>query len=247
MKEKMKGLKERSTELSAFMALILIALLVCGCVASDDKGPEDELPGTDETSAQDDITGIVEPITNTYSENDSQSIAHAIRDDIIIIKLRENPSTGYSWNMTYSEGLELKDDSYEQEAGTEGLVGAGGVHQWTFEVTDTGEQTISAVYMRPWEEVTGTEETFEMNIIVLPEEELIKSRATVKYIELEGGFYGIITADEARYDPINLEEQLRIDGMEVEFVAYPRNDLMSFHMWGQIVEIRTIDKISEKQ
>ncbi|MDG6244099.1 MAG: protease inhibitor I42 family protein [Methanolobus sp.] len=238
-------MKERSMKLSALMSVLLIALLVCGCVGVDDNGAQDELPGNNDTAAEDDTTGIVGPVTNKYSESDSLSTSYAIPDDIIIVTLRENPSTGYLWNMTYSEGLELQDDSYEQEAGTEGIAGAGGVHQWTFEVIDTGEQTISAVYMRPWEEVTGSEETFEMSIIVLAEQELIKSRGTVKYIELEGGFYGIITADEARYDPINLAENLRSDGMEVEFVAYPRNDIMGFHMWGQIIEIRTIDKISD--
>ncbi|WP_164997758.1 protease inhibitor I42 family protein [Methanolobus psychrotolerans] len=229
----------------AVIAMLSITIVSLGCVATDNNTTQEELPVAGENNAVDEMTEEVQPIMISYSENDSQSTAYALKGDTIIVILEENPTTGYSWNMTASEGLELKGDSYEQTTGTEGLTGAGGSHQWTFEVTDTDDQSLSAVYMRPWEEKTGTEDTFSLDIMVLAEDELIKGSGTVTYQNLEGGFYGIITEDDMHYDPINLAEQFKNDGTKVEFVAYSRDDMMSFHMWGQLVQIRTINEISE--
>jgi len=65
----------------------------------------------------------------------------------------------------------------------------------------------------------------------------------VKYITLEGGFYGIIGDDGVNYDPINLPDNFRIDGLKVFFTAIKREDLGSFHMWGIIIEITSIQLI----
>jgi inhibitor of cysteine peptidase len=96
--------------------------------------------------------------------------------------------------------------------------------------------------MRPWENKTGDEDTFVLDIDVMAENELIKNSGTITFLELEGGFYGILTEDENRYDPINLADEFKKDGIQVDFTAYPRNDMMSFHMWGQLIEIRTIQE-----
>ena len=66
---------------------------------------------------------------------------------------------------------------------------------------------------------------------------------TIKYITLEGGFYGIIGDDCVNYDPINLPDNFRIDGLKVVLTAIKREDLGSFHMWGIIIEIISIQLI----
>ncbi len=241
----MRCLNNKFIKIVALITILSLVILNSGCVASDEDKMQGELPTGEDNNTVDEITDMVQSITSSYSENDSQDTVYAIKGDTIILKLAENPTTGYSWNLTHSDGLELKEDNYELKEGTEKLVGEGGFHHWTFEVVDTGEQNISAIYMRPWEEKTGTENTFKLNVMVLEEDELIKGTGTISYLELEGGFYGIITEDESHYDPINLAEQFRNDGSVVEFVAYPRNDMMSFHMWGQLIEIRTIAEVSE--
>ncbi len=58
----------------------------------------------------------------------------------------------------------------------------------------------------------------------------------------EGGFYGIITANDGRWDPINLLSEFKVDGLRVEFKARIRNDLMSYHMWGTVIELISIKK-----
>jgi inhibitor of cysteine peptidase len=84
----------------------------------------------------------------------------------LIVRLAENPSTGYSWNATVTSGLTVIGDAYEADPLSPGMVGAGGTHFWVISGTAEGEEKFSAVYMRPWENVTGSEETFVLNVLV---------------------------------------------------------------------------------
>lgn len=68
-------------------------------------------------------------------------------------------------------------------------------------------------------------------------------QATVKYIDLEGGFYGIESDAGDSYLPINMEEEYKVDGLRILFKMNPRPDIMSTRMWGKIIEITEISKI----
>ena len=74
-------------------------------------------------------------------------------------------------------------------------------------------------------------------------EETISGTGTIKYIDLEGGFYGIAGDDGTNYNPINLAEPYRRDGLRVRFEATPRTDLLSTQMWGTLVELTRIDRL----
>lgn len=69
-----------------------------------------------------------------------------------------------------------------------------------------------------------------------------EGRGTVRYIDLEGGFYGIESDDGARLDPVNLPEEFRVDGARVRYWAVPAEGRASIHMWGTLVEIVEIRK-----
>lgn len=73
--------------------------------------------------------------------------------------------------------------------------------------------------------------------------DVIEARGTVQFVELEGGFYGIVADDGQRYDPTNLDEAYEEDGLRVRFRARERDDLMSIRMWGRIVEIISIERM----
>ncbi|RJQ61243.1 MAG: hypothetical protein C4517_09070 [Stygiobacter sp.] len=66
---------------------------------------------------------------------------------------------------------------------------------------------------------------------------------TVKRIELEGGFWGIVSDDNQNYDPINLPQIYQVDGKRVKFSFKERKDLASIHMWGTIIEIIEINEL----
>lgn len=73
--------------------------------------------------------------------------------------------------------------------------------------------------------------------------DVIEGRGTVQFVELEGGFYGIVADDGQRYDPTNLDEAYEEDGLRVRFRARERDDLISVRMWGRMVEIISIERI----
>lgn len=69
----------------------------------------------------------------------------------------------------------------------------------------------------------------------------IKGTGTVKYINLEGGFYGIITDNGKKIYPINLPNEYKTDGLRVKFKARILRNVTT-QMWGtpvEIIEIRT--------
>ncbi|PAV11117.1 hypothetical protein ASJ81_11470 [Methanosarcina spelaei] len=87
------------------------------------------------------------------------------------LKLKENPTTGYSWELNLSQGLNNISGEYyppEQPEGIkEPLVGAGGVHLWEIKAVSKGSQQVTGIYKRPWEKLTGEEEKFTLNVKVV--------------------------------------------------------------------------------
>ena len=65
-------------------------------------------------------------------------------------------------------------------------------------------------------------------------------RGTVTYVNIDGGFYGIVDNRDNGFEPINLPEEFKTDGLTVFVVAQKCRDLGSYHMWGETVEIRFI-------
>ena len=57
------------------------------------------------------------------------------------------------------------------------------------------------------------------------------------YKNLAGGFFAIDGVDGRKYNPINLPESFRKDGLRVKITARLRMDAMSIHMYGAIIEI----------
>lgn len=101
-------------------------------------------------------------------EQNGQNVTVPVKSEVVV-NLAENPTTGYSWNATVSPGLTITKDRYLQNATTEGMLGAGGTHTWTLVPETSGVFTFSAVYRRPWENLTGTEERFDLTITAVNE------------------------------------------------------------------------------
>lgn len=83
------------------------------------------------------------------TSKDNNATIKASKGDTIVLKLDENPSTGYHWVMQFSGGLKVTSDAYKQRSGAQNLVGAGGTHTWTIDVTESGTQAIIGTYTPP--------------------------------------------------------------------------------------------------
>ncbi|MCQ1537782.1 protease inhibitor I42 family protein [Methanocalculus taiwanensis] len=131
--------------------LIATALLVtAGCVAEEPEAPP-ETPAPPVSLHMFDATNNGESYTFWTGE-------------FIQIKLVENPTTGYSWDMAVPEGLTLKRDEFIAPE-TE-MAGAPGMHVWEFEAGAPGTYTVEGKYVRPWETDAEPAETFTLTIIV---------------------------------------------------------------------------------
>ncbi len=146
--------------LSALGIICLIAVAFSGCTGTGTTANKTPTP----TPAP---AGTAIPVGNlVVGEQQNGATVSVNVSSIITLKLAENPTTGYSWNLTASAGLQVVNDTYQPSDTTGTMVGSGGTHIWDIKATQPGVQTIHAVYMRPWEPVTGNETAFAMTVNV---------------------------------------------------------------------------------
>ncbi len=103
----------------------------------------------------------------TFTEAENGKSGNITQNTRFAVVLSENPTTGFMWNATLSAGLELLSSDYRQDEAPEGMVGVGGHRTWVIVAKDIGEQKFSALYRRSWENVTGNETTYTIDIQVV--------------------------------------------------------------------------------
>jgi len=86
--------------------------------------------------------------------------------NVITLKLAENPTTGFRWNLTVTPGLKVMNDTYVPSDKTGTMVGSGGTRIWEIATVMPGVQAINATYLRSWEPATGNETAFAMTVNV---------------------------------------------------------------------------------
>lgn len=70
----------------------------------------------------------------------------------------------------------------------------------------------------------------------------LRITGVIRHDEVEGGFWAIRGDDSVTYDPTNLPEEFRREGLRVEAEARLRDDMAGIHMAGPLVELRRIRK-----
>ena len=81
----------------------------------------------------------------------------------ITVTLSENPSTGYTWTMNASSGLELVKDEYTKLENDR--FGAEGSHEWVYLAVTPGLQKVRGEYKRPFEE--GSARDYLLTVLVV--------------------------------------------------------------------------------
>ena len=69
---------------------------------------------------------------------------------------------------------------------------------------------------------------------------------SVSYVDLEGGFYGIVTDQGARHNPVNLPVDLRRDGLRISYRYKTLQNVAGIQMWGTSVEVLEIREQSSR-
>jgi predicted secreted protein len=101
-----------------------------------------------------------------YDESSSGKTVSLASGSTVTIRLKENPTTGYSWVATIPEGLTVVEDVYTPDTVPTGIVGSGGAHTWQLRSAIAGTYTFRGIYMQPWMNVTGSEQTYTLTLVV---------------------------------------------------------------------------------
>jgi hypothetical protein len=76
------------------------------------------------------------------------------------------------------------------------------------------------------------------------EADIVTITGTVRFIELEGGFFGIVSDTGKHYLPLNLGRDFRAHGLRVRIEGRLRKDIVTTSMWGTPLEIHGIEKLN---
>ncbi len=74
--------------------------------------------------------------------------------------------------------------------------------------------------------------------------DVVCGSGVIRFNDFEGGFYGIVSDDGRRYDPVALEPSFRVPGLRVRFRLKMRQGAVGYHMWGTSVDVLEIEEVS---
>jgi inhibitor of cysteine peptidase len=104
----------------------------------------------------------------TITEEDNGKTMYIKTGIIFYLRLKENPSTGYSWQLSLSKGLSLLMDKYYSPESSKRdkrfVFGAAGFHSWEIKTIAKGRQQIKGIYKRTWEKEASKEQTFKFYV-----------------------------------------------------------------------------------
>jgi inhibitor of cysteine peptidase len=148
-----------------FMYFGIICILIIACAGCTGPGPVNPATSTPTPSPRE----IAIPVGNSVvDEQQNGATTSMVLNRTIMLRLKENPSAGYVWDLTVTAGLQVTNDTFYPSDTSGSLVGAGGTRVWIITTMHPGEQKVKAIYKHPWEMVTGKETMFNLTIMVSP-------------------------------------------------------------------------------
>ena len=140
------------TILLTAVAVFAVAIFVVACSKSKNETPSN--PSSEKFVDVD--------------EEDNDTTIQVLPGETIRVKLRSNPSTGFSWALGPFEerGLETNGESeFVADPHRKGEAGYGGCEIWTFKARHSGENEISLFYARSWEDIDPAKR-FKLNVVI---------------------------------------------------------------------------------
>lgn len=128
---------------------VSVAIVSSGCINSIEEPPR----GTD-------MSEIV------IVQTDQGKIFEASQGDLILIRLAENPSTGYRWGVDVVDNQTVVLQTSDYLATEELRAGSGGTRTFTFKAQSPGTVSIRLTLKRKWESEDATIDRFEVTIVV---------------------------------------------------------------------------------
>lgn len=104
----------------------------------------------------------------TLENKDNNSNVTIKKGGLLLLKLKSNPSTGYSWQVVKKNNwvLPLQSSKQERDPNTPTIPGAPSFQIFQFKGSSSGNALIELEYKRSWEKNTPPAETFKANVTV---------------------------------------------------------------------------------
>ena len=82
----------------------------------------------------------------------------------VLLRLPENPSTGYGW--TFDADSRLVEISEKRHVHSAETIGSGGESQWSIKATAPGTATLRLKHWREWEGEGSVTERYEVGLVI---------------------------------------------------------------------------------
>jgi inhibitor of cysteine peptidase len=136
----------------ALAAAVLLAAASLAACGSSGGGSDGGSPATPKTIA-------ITPVAQTGTTVD------AAVGDTIVVSLEANPTTGYTWELTAGDTIEVASSEYVADPNPDEMSGAGGTQVVTLKVTKAGASDLTGMYRQQWNSPSpGAQPDFSMTV-----------------------------------------------------------------------------------
>ena len=89
----------------------------------------------------------------------------------------------------------------------------------------------------------GCTQEAKSELSVVPSQDIVVGVGTVAFLNIEGGFYAIVSDNGVTYEPQSLPDDFMIDGLRVRFTIRIVKGAIGFRQVGPIVEVLDIRRL----
>jgi inhibitor of cysteine peptidase len=101
------------------------------------------------------------------TENDHGKVLCLRANEVLVIELSENPTTGFRWQLEPEEGVRVESSySPEDRGASPGVAGGGGKRRFTLSFQNTGQINLRAKLWRAWAGDSSILRSFEVGLHV---------------------------------------------------------------------------------
>ena len=152
-----------STLLLVLVCAFLATCVFSGCLGSDDSANNTTNNSTNNSTTYNPVTVITVTEDGLEVEGSNDDGPSFIVDlngtqipkvgEVVEIRTKGNPTTGYEWKALVSENstLKLLNATYVTDPHAEGMAGVGGTYIWYVTSDTAGTYEFNASYSRSWE------------------------------------------------------------------------------------------------
>ncbi len=128
------------------------------------------------------------------------------------------------------------------------LLGCNGQTQATIEPKPSQSQAEAAPPLPLTQVDTTRSQATGTNTLMKPSistGEAVMLQGTVRYLNLEGGFWGIVADNGKQILPKNLPQEYHKDGLRLSFIAQEITGMMTIQQWGTLSSLSEITVIGQ--